>query len=903
MQFLLVTTLVLAGTTGDGLFADGFETSPGVFLGPPVVIDWGAAPAGCTDLYTVDIRNDTNIDRAVSLARSALPIAYGLSLTGADELMFAGPGNRRVPAQFSVAARWSAGPAESAARVRWVTATVLANVPAQSMARYVLRHCPGLAPLDLGVDQVAVNGMMGMPSTVDTVAARFTVADADRGMPLMNVTTDDWSVDIGGGALLEAAGQPQMLAQSAPVEWLETGPVRAVARQQGHFPFTICGAQPGYDIQYIFALGSSDVDIVVDFVNECGAGTSAGTLGVSPVDGSPWWDDFLPDATFSIDIVAASGAPHTPEATTDGLLTFTDPDAVRVAQLRGMDSVPMTDTEWRRAVAEQGPALATVVDSDTFWTAPSAAIRGASWLLGGTIGWMRYREPQAVRVEANRMSLVLIDDMSVGEAQGIWNRARLAFRPGSQGLANVTQQALAEVERPLLLHAEVNALNAAGVFGLLPSDAADPRWQDYLGLLETVHDDTVRSGGQWDRQKSYSLTAWPDVVSAGLFESGSNASLDDFFPGTNIWSPTNTELLAWYATGDPRWVWDFALPQEWTQLKTNYYNTGSRGTVGSRNGFVVTDSSVGPDGLRYRSGFGSDDKTYNQGTGKAYLVYPDVSVRDRLAAAGDTYISRYTDALPRDQGLAARLIRRGPMQHLNMLRYAAEFAPTADDRFVNKLDGVMTELATDNLFAGVPCQDDDGGTNQDDCAISPAGFFHHAALWQEMLWQLNGIFFDRPWASAVDDTLLGTAELVESHIIPRAMSGAAVFDPNQWGNSFECDFSASMDPTQDCIAYTCTGLLSPGAGQNCFDVGRDPFYSNAFLPTLATSFMGQSLRSLDGIAPCQRLAADLSTLMAQPDFRSYFERGAGWFKDVNQLSQLSLYAIAYARRCEGQSPP
>ena len=51
MQFLLVTTLVLAGTTGDGLFADGFETSPGVFLGPPVVIDWGAAPAGCTDLY------------------------------------------------------------------------------------------------------------------------------------------------------------------------------------------------------------------------------------------------------------------------------------------------------------------------------------------------------------------------------------------------------------------------------------------------------------------------------------------------------------------------------------------------------------------------------------------------------------------------------------------------------------------------------------------------------------------------------------------------------------------------------------------------------------------------------------------------------------------------------------
>lgn len=899
---ILIAALHLGVPIPDTLFADGFEgggSNP--FLGPPVVIDWGTLPAGCQTLYPLQIRNDTDVDRSTSVARSALPMAFDLGLASLDDLVVAGPGFRRVPAQFSVAARWSAGPDDSAAPLRWVVGDVLSNVPAQSMARYLLMHCPGQSPISMSETQVTVAPGMNGDFIVDTDSVQFTVAGMSNGMPLRRADGSSWSVNLDGSMTLAAAGQGAVTAPAAALEWIETGPVRAVARLRGNFPVAGCGSDPGYDVRYEFSLGSAEVLVAHDFVNECGPGTSAIGLGTSPINGSPWFDDVLSDATVRLTVVPdSSGAP---EGTTDGSAVISDTNGLRVAQLPGIDQIPSMDAEWRRAVVLGGPGFGTISDAADFWKRPAVGLRSAEWHIGASIGWMRYREPQAIESVPGALSLVLVDDETVGEAQGLWNRAFLSFGASNQSLDDVTRLAHAETERPLLLHVPTPSLNLAQVFPPLTSDVNDARWDLWTGLVDQVHDDTIRTDGQWDRQKSFGLTAWPDVVAAGLFEFSSNPSLDDFVPGTNIWSPTNTELLMWYSTGDPKWVWDFAMPQEWTQLKTNYYNTGSRGTVGSRNGFVVVDSSVGPDGLRYRSGFGSDDKTYNQGSGKAYLIYPDVSIRDRFAAAGDTYISRYVDALPRDAGLAGRVIRRGPMQHLNMLRYAAEFAPVNDDRFLIKLNNVMNELAADNLFAGVPCEADDGVVNQDDCAVTAAGFFHHASLWQEMFWQMQQNFFGTPWAATVDQTLRDTAFLVENLVIPRDMSNSATFDPGLWGNSFECDFSGSSDPVTDCIPYTCTGFLSPGPGQNCFDVGRDPFYSNAFLPTLATAIMGYYREGVLGLVECQRLAADLSTLMGEAGFRNYFERGAGWFKDVNQLSQLGPYAIAIADICEGQSAP
>ena len=60
----------------------------------------------------------------------------------------------------------------------------------------------------------------------------------------------------------------------------------------------------------------------------------------------------------------------------------------------------------------------------------------------------------------------------------------------------------------------------------------------------------------------------------------------------NYWNPSGAELLEFLRSGDPKWVWDFALPQSWLQMFSAYLNVGSQ-THSSLNGLAVNSGGTG----------------------------------------------------------------------------------------------------------------------------------------------------------------------------------------------------------------------------------------------------------------------------------------------------------------------
>jgi hypothetical protein len=140
------------------------------------------------------------------------------------------------------------------------------------------------------------------------------------------------------------------------------------------------------------------------------------------------------------------------------------------------------------------------------------------------------------------------------------------------------------------VRAPLEFVNASQVFPSLGTTASSPIKRLYAQTINQLHDQTVRAGGQWDRAKTFGSQLWPDVQ-RDLFVID-NARPAENSVAMNYWNPSGAELLEFLRTGDPKWVWDFALPQSWLQLFTAYLNTGDH-THGNRNGLAVT--SGGPE--------------------------------------------------------------------------------------------------------------------------------------------------------------------------------------------------------------------------------------------------------------------------------------------------------------------
>src|SRR5439155_24467020 len=98
--------------------------------------------------------------------------------------------------------------------------------------------------------------------------------------------------------------------------------------------------------------------------------------------------------------------------------------------------------------------------------------------------WMRYREPQALALGNSELSIRFISRPSIiGEAQGIWNVARLTLLDGDRTIRQIQdardQRAMA-LERGLLVHVPVAYLDSTRVMPPLALRAKSAAGAAYL---------------------------------------------------------------------------------------------------------------------------------------------------------------------------------------------------------------------------------------------------------------------------------------------------------------------------------------------------------------------------------------------------------------------------------------
>jgi hypothetical protein len=677
---------------------------------------------------------------------------------------------------------------------------------------------------------------------------------------------------------------PRVDAGSFALE--EAGPVKVVARLRGHFASAGggCGQDLGYVVRLTFERASSDLGVQFQVVNECGDGhTPSGQLA----NGAPWWNRAyrvngvswrFPLAS-SNDAHAVAGGASASFHRNRG-----DGAAVVVEQERGGRG-----PTYRAARISQAGAT---IESGEYFDSPFVAYAAGGYTALLQTAWMRFREPQALVADGSILSFAVISQpATIGEAQGVWSFARLSIAEG--GATNGLLQALRDrgrvaLERGLLVHVPVAYLDATGVMPpLAPRRAGgDPLYRRFRDALATVHDDTIRRGGQWDRQKMFGFTAWPDYTAAD--ERATVSQPADSSPSSNYWSATSAELTQWLVDGDPKWVWDFALPQEYTQLVTNYYNLGTRNNevdVNYRGGFTVVAGSRAVEGEAFRSGWGSDDYSYNQASDQAYLVRPDAALVDRFAAAADTFIRRYggtnipaRDQRRRDEGLQALRIGRAQAQHVNALSYAAQFSAAGGERYFRALTSVMDEYVADNLKGGIFCQADYG--NEQSC-LGTWGSYHFVAL------QLGAFMDFLYWMGADDARGAAIARAIPTtgemyyRVLMRPSRDGTIDPSGPWYGVLECTFGDAGSTLRDCR-------------------GRDaeePVYAHERPAALAFVLLASRMTGNQAIC----LAAESALPGALAAGLDYFTPGLGWNKGAAQAAHMIPHGLA-ATPCTASLP-
>lgn len=847
------------------------------------VSDWGLASAGpFTTLTALEIRNDTDVDRVGEVAFSAVPIARLTDLRGVSELAVVSPDGRRIPAQFSPVSRWGGAPHDAALPIRWLEVTVSTAAPPHTTVVYELRRYAALAasahPDDLRVVEA------GGAHTVHTGGAAF---ELDPSLPALvrTIMRDDAIVyrhtsDAGPRVVDRSGARLAARVDPGSFTWETLGPVRAVARLRGHFTraAAACGRDLAYDVRLTFERGSADIGIEYHVVNECGDGLQpAGRLS----DGAPWWNRTyavnevswnFPFALARAREIAArgAGATHRRAALDDAGSFVAEQEPGTPGAVYRRARITRDGNELETAAAFENPFVAVADDRIT------AMLQQP---------WMRYREPQALAIQSAMLSLRTISRPTViGEAQAVWGLGRLTLLDGNQidALDAAAEQARVALERGLLVHAPVAYLDSTAVMPPLSPSGSDPYRASYQSALEQVHEETVRPGAQWDRRKIFGVLLWPDYPADPLVETINQPSATQ--PGSNYWSASAAELRQWFVDGDPRWVWDFALPQEYTQLFTNYYNLGSRNNQEAgnyRGGFTVVAGSGAVPGEVFRSGWGSDDYTYNQGSDEAYLIRPGGALRDRFAQAADTFIRRYGPAgIPpdaqrrRDRDLQALTIARGTAQRVNFLGYAAQFVPGAGARYVSSLTAVMNEYVQDNLRGGIFCQAD--VANEQAC-VGTWGIYHFVAVQLGMF--LDYLYMvppDDPRAAAIRRAIAVTAD--QYYRVLMDPSGDGVIDaPADWYGQLDCTFRDG-----GATLAGCTGHRTP-----------EPVYSHEQPGALAFLLVAHHLLPSDRM--CRAAAAALPRALTTG--LTYLQSGAGWNKGAAQSAHHVLHAVAIAPRC------
>ena len=325
------------------------------------------------------------------------------------------------------------------------------------------------------------------------------------------------------------------------------------------------------------------------------------------------------------------------------------------------------------------------------------------------------------------------------------------------------------------------------------------------------------------------------------------------------------------------------MPQEYTQLKTNYINFGSRRDLPTdiRSGFVHVQGGSG-EGQKYRSGFGSDDKTYNQGSDEAYVIRPSRSIANRFRDGGEAFIRRYSDPPgQREQWVSQLDIIRQVVQHMNMLKYAAEFSAENNAAFQVRLNELMNELVADNIIDGMICQNDEG--NENSCTSDQ--LFMMGALDLDFLRSyLNN------WGDINGEITAGIttyAQQLYDLAASKDANGNVIFDGN-WDIRIRCDFNNGL-------RTNCQGFTGP----------QDDIVLEQEVP-LHLSVMLMAHQLDPSINLCVPARDSFPSALLLPDFLGNYLEGPGWWKGAAQSMRDVVHGIAIADACDGtptQPPP
>jgi hypothetical protein len=930
---LIGPTSPIAGD--DPIFDDGFEwqVSDCAMGQAPTSALAGrlAPPAGSSfeSLGCFEIVNDRDQARSRQLASGglALPRALALSDTDLDHLAVIAADGARLAAQFRPISRWGGPLAETQRPIRWLEVIVAAAPPADGGVRYELRRYASplttvgaLDPWAVQVTETASGTLIDTgladflvdptnPALLETVnAASSDAADAPR-QRVMDARPGDGPrlrLDPEGSDALSTARPGTVTVEDFRIE--EAGPVRARVVLHGRFVdptgTSRCDSAgvPAYEpfaFTATMTWSRASRDIELDWVlrNEC-----------SDAFFPPWTDETrrwreagwrfpaLVDATSSaaggLGAIRLVNAEATAEQRTGA---FSANDWQRRFELRDVNGT-----------IEQGLAAA----------APLVGRTAPDFVAALQMPWMRFREPQALRIAANAglEALTISRPRLIGEGKGLWARALLQLRPAGpaplEDLSELRAQGTARLERPLVPRWTLDRLNAAEVLPRLAQGTGSAVETAYRNYMVSRHENTVRDDptGQWWRFRTYGAQLWPDTQANDLFAFPDPASSSPFTNSgaMNYWNPSGAEALEFLRSGEPRFLWGFAQPQAWLQLFTARINIGAR-SHGARNGVAVTSGGFG-EGQWHRAGQGSDDYTYNAGMQLHYALRPTPAMRERFRHGGRMITARYSVPWnPKDPGnttdpgqIATQTDRdrffnaiaplRGNVQHFELLANCAEFVPGADGQACDaRLREIMTEMAADNLRAGLLCQDD---VPVDDVCDLPQTFMTNAMMYGFLMRirQNWGEFDDRNGEPALARTLAGLMPVFYQQGMDQRPQGGPDA-AGDWAYALRCSLIAGGNQVGSCER------LDTGDGLAMFRPTKPQ--------TVALGLIGDRIQTSPGL--CETSRRLLDELFANLDPASnpfgpladFADATGGWWKGSSQAAQMLAFAIEPYAHCAG----
>lgn len=918
IRHLTLTSLFLlfassAFAQGGEIFSDDFELGTAgrwpsaVGVQPPLCAegpaaagllggDLGTAPTeASTQLACLELTNDQGFERIGEIAFSGIPIPRDTGLLDLSRLALIGRGERRLAAQFDVLARWG-GPVDDASRpVRWLAVSLPARVAAGNTTKVSLRRYAA-TPSHAADPFAARVTPAGAQIEVDTGIATFRLDPKNPALfEEIAVDLDDDGVgratiyrhtpgagprlafDPGGGeVILDTATAGRVTVDPNGFEIVRDGPVRVVVVLRGHFSApggaSLCapyGVTPyerfGYTAVATFTRGRRDVDLELYLRNECG-----------DASGGPWTDEAITVRRASWVFPFDELGTVTPYHAGLGAAASASASGVRVEQRKGAGNT------WRRRarILEGGQAVTTGEALDR----PLLALADSNVVVAASMPWMRYREPQALEASGKTLRFDVIGEpLVVGEAKAIWNVAKVRFVPRAAlsgdlpgHLDTLRHNFAAELERGLLVRMPRASVNASGLYPSLGTEAASPIKTAYRQTLDLLHHLTVDPGAQWDRSKTFGSQLWPDVQ-FDPWSVDAPSSPAENGGAMNYWNPSGAELLEFLRMGDPKWVWDFALPQSRLQMHTAYINLGEH-DHGNRNGTAVTSGGTG-EGQWHRSAFGSDDYSYNAGLALAYTLRPSPAMRARFAQAGRMLTARYS--VPRSQEASREAfvnqvdITRQVIQHFEMLANCAEFVPGVDGQACHdRLVVLTTELAEDNLRPGILCQGDAAPTS---LCFNPQRFMVNSLMY----W-----FLDRYLRQVGDTDGRIRRALVEDpwvyyvNGLPRLSDGVSIDVGGEWASILECSLAAGGTAVASC------SLVQNGDGNLLW---HNKPHGLALL--VAADALDPSL----GLCAVARRALDHTDITL--GWQDNLSNNPGWWKGAAQMMQGMVFGVGLYDVC------